>query len=252
LAARLEQAARLLHKSHACVALTGAGISTPSGVPDFRSSSGLWRDHDPLEVASQEAFRHHPDRFFDWVRPLAAAILHAEPNPAHYSLVRLEQAHRLSGIVTQNIDGLHRRAGSTGVCEIHGDLRRATCVRCFHHVQAESILQEFVASGAAPRCEACGGILKPDVVLFGEALPRSAVRKAESLFATADLVLVVGSSLEVYPAAALPLPALRAGARMIIVNQEATRLDGEADVVLAGDAADILPALADEVLHGRA
>jgi NAD-dependent deacetylase len=109
-----------------------------------------------------------------------------------------------------------------------------------------------VASGAAPRCEACGGILKPDVVLFGEALPRSAVRRAESLFATADLVLVVGSSLEVYPAAALPLPALRAGARMIIVNQETTNLDGQADVVLAGDAADILPALADEVLGGRA
>lgn len=248
---RLERAARLLHASHACVALTGAGISTPSGVPDFRSSSGLWRGHDPLAVASQDAFRHHPDQFFDWVRPLAAAILLAEPNPAHYSLARLEQARHLAGIVTQNIDGLHRRAGSTEVCEIHGDIRQATCVRCFHRVEAESRIEEFVATGAAPRCEACGGVLKPDVVLFGEALPQGAVRKAESLFATADLVLVVGSSLEVYPAAAFPLPALRAGAHMIIVNQGPTSLDDAADVVLAGDAADVLPALADEVLGAR-
>ncbi|MEX0788365.1 MAG: NAD-dependent deacylase [Anaerolineales bacterium] len=251
MATRLERAARLVHESHRCVALTGAGISTPSGVPDFRSTSGLWRDHDPLEVASQEAFRHHPDQFFDWVRPLAAAILHAEPNSAHYSLARLEQARRLAGIVTQNIDGLHRRAGSTRVCEIHGNLRRATCVRCFHHVEAESRIHAFVASGAAPRCDDCGGVLKPDVVLFGEALPHSAVKEAESLFANADLVLVVGSSLEVYPAAALPLPALRGGARMIIVNRGSTYLDDEADVVLTGDAAELLPALADEVLGAR-
>ncbi|HEX9680647.1 MAG TPA: NAD-dependent deacylase [Anaerolineales bacterium] len=247
----LHRAADLVRASRRGVALTGAGISTPSGVPDFRSSSGLWHAVDPWQVASQEAFRHHPDRFYDWVRPLAGAILQAQPNPAHRSLATLEDAGHLRGVITQNIDSLHRRAGSRVVCEIHGDLRRASCVRCFTRVEAEACMQEFVASGHVPRCPRCGSLLKPDVVLFGEALPRDAVALAESLLAEADLVLIVGSSLEVFPAAGLPLAALEAGARLIILNQEATYLDERAEVVLRGDAACLLPEMTAEVLDAR-
>ncbi|MGH2628809.1 MAG: SIR2 family NAD-dependent protein deacylase, partial [Anaerolineales bacterium] len=231
---------------------TGAGISTPSGVPDFRSASGLWQTVDPWQVASQDAFRHHPDCFYDWVRPLAGAILQARPNAAHHSLAALEREGHLSGVITQNIDSLHRRAGSRVVCEIHGDLRRAACVRCFARVEAEARIQEFVASGEIPLCSRCGGMLKPDVVLFGEALPRQAVELAETLLAGADLVLIVGSSLEVFPAAGLPLPALEAGARLIILNQEATYLDERAEVVLRGDAACLLPEITAKVLDARA
>lgn len=247
----LHRAADLVRESRRGVALTGAGISTPSGVPDFRSSSGLWRTVDPWQVASQDAFRHHPERFFDWVRPLAGAILQARPNAAHHSLAALEQAGHLRGVITQNIDSLHRRAGSHIVCEIHGDLRRASCVRCFDRVDAEARLQEFVACGDLPRCARCGGLLKPDVVLFGEALPRQAVELAETLLAEADFVLIVGSSLEVFPAAGLPLPALEAGARLIILNREATYLDERAEVILRGDAARLLPELTAEVLGAR-
>jgi len=246
----LASAARLLRASRGAVALTGAGISTPSGVPDFRSpGSGLWETCDPMEVASLLAFRHHPDQFYEWVRPLAVRVLRAEPNPAHLALARLERAGHLLGVVTQNIDDLHLRAGSHCVVEIHGHLREATCVRCRTVVPTAGLLQSFVETGQVPHCAACNGALKPNAVLFGEELPFQAVHQAQSLFREADLVLVVGSSLEVTPAALFPVQALNAGARLIIFNREPTYLDERADFIFRDDVAEVLPCLIDEALR---
>jgi NAD-dependent deacetylase len=248
-APELERAARLLRASRRAVALTGAGISTPSGVPDFRSpGSGLWEKVDPMEVASLLAFRYHPDRFYEWIRPLASQMLRAEPNPAHLALARLERAGLLIGVVTQNIDDLHARAGSRRVIEVHGHLREATCVRCMRVVPTKGLLRAFAEMGRTPCCEVCGGMLKPNAVLFGEQLPHEAVRQAQLLFHGSDLVLVVGSSLEVTPAALFPVEALNAGAHLIIINREPTYLDGRADFVFREDVAEILPSLIDEAL----
>lgn len=248
----LEQAARLLKGAASACALTGAGISTPSGIPDFRSAgTGLWERADPMQVASLTAFRYHPEAFFAWIRPLADSILGSQPNAAHFALARLEAAGRLAGLVTQNIDGLHARAGSRRLYEIHGHLRTSTCVACYRSCETDSRLDQAARTGVVPRCEICGGVLKPDVVLFGEQLPHEAVRGAEALLAASDLLLIAGSSLEVTPAALLPQRALQAGARLIIVNREPTYLDERADVVFRQDVIDVLPTLADEVLRER-
>lgn len=248
----LERAAGLIANARAGVALTGAGISTPSGIPDFRSpGSGLWGKFDPMQVASLSAFRYHPERFFEWVRPLAESMLEAQPNPAHIALAELERAGHLAGIVTQNIDNLHRRAGSSLVLEIHGHLRQSTCVDCFRRFPSGRLLERFARTGEIPRCPVCAAVLKPDVVLFGEQLPFEVVQEAKRLVANSDLILVVGSSLEVTPAAVFPVQALNAGARLIMVNRQPTYLDPRADVILREDAATVMPRLADEVLNGR-
>ncbi len=246
---KIKRAGALLRSSQRIVALTGAGISTPSGIPDFRSpGSGLWERYDPMQVASQAAFRYHPEQFFEWVRPLAHDILEAEPNVAHRALARMEAAGRLAGVITQNIDNLHRRAGSQNVHEIHGHLRQATCVRCYRRYPVGRLLADFSRTGEIPRCTECGGILKPEVVLFGEQLPYFVVQEAKVLITECDLVLVVGSSLEVTPAAVLPVQALNEGASLIIVNHQATYLDERADVLFHEDVAKVLPDLAEEVL----
>jgi NAD-dependent deacetylase len=246
----IEHAADLIRRARAGVALTGAGISTPSGIPDFRSSgSGLWERFDPMDVASMSAFRYRPERFFDWVRPLAENIMRAEPNPAHFALAKLEREGYLAGVVTQNIDDLHRRAGSHNVLEIHGHLRQSTCVECFRRYPSRRLLERFTETGEIPRCPTCGGVLKPDVVLYGEQLPFQVVQEAKTLITNSDLVLVVGSSLEVTPAAVFPVQAVNAGGRLIIVNREPTYLDSRADVIFRQDAALIMPRLAKEVLH---
>lgn len=250
--ARLEQAAELVRQSEFTVALTGAGVSTASGIPDFRSArSGLWQQSDPMDVASLATFRYRPERFFSWVRPLAKDILEAEPNAAHRALAELEEAGHLQGVVTQNIDDLHRRAGSENVFELHGHLRLATCVRCYRRFPSAELLATFAETGDIPRCEACGGILKPEVVLFGEQLPYLVVQDAKSLIQRCKLILVAGSSLEVTPAATFPVQALNEGAHLIIVNHEPTYLDERADVLFGGDVEQVLPELAQEVLRGK-
>jgi NAD-dependent deacetylase len=248
----IRRAADLIRSSKGVVALTGAGISTPSGIPDFRSpGSGLWEHYDPMKVASLNAFRYHPEQFFEWARPLAEKILSAEPNEAHFALARLEKAGFLSAVVTQNIDGLHFKAGSVHVLEIHGHLRHATCIRCFQEVSTENQLEAFVKRNVIPRCEHCGGILKPNIVLFGEQLPQQIVKEAKELFRQSSLILVIGSSLEVIPIALFPLEALNAGVRLIIINHEDTFLDERADVVIHHNLAEIVPALAEEVINER-
>ncbi len=246
-----QEAADLLREAGRVVILTGAGISTPSGIPDFRSTqNGLWQHYDPMEVASLTAFRMHPERFFAWIRPLLQYILDARPNPAHDALAALEVAGRVHGVITQNIDGLHLRAGSKTVHEVHGTLNSLTCVSCYTRYPAEGFIQPFVDTGIIPICPRCGHVLKPDVILFEEQLPLSVWNAAEQAACECDLMLVAGSSLEVMPVAGLPMAALRCGAKIIVVNQSPTYVDARAEVVVAEDVATALPKISELVLNG--
>jgi NAD-dependent deacetylase len=239
------RAIALLREAKHAVALTGAGISTPSGIPDFRSpDSGVWQHVDPMNVASIYAFRHNPQAFFDWIRPLANTTLQAKPNPAHFALANLETSGRLQAVITQNIDLLHSKAGSHTVYEIHGSLRRATCQGCHAQIEALPMWQQFVQDSRVPTCAGCGAVLKPNVVLFGEMLPALVMHLAQDAARSCDLMLVAGSSLETAPAGDLPLLAKRAGARLIIVNLGPTHMDKEADLLFREDVAELLPLLA--------
>ena len=244
------EAAGLLRGARRAVALTGAGISTPSGIPDFRSAeSGMWQQDDPLEVASIYGFRENPRRFYDWVRPLAQTLRTAQPNPAHLALARLEAMGRLTSVITQNIDMLHSRAGSRQVLEVHGHLREVTCIACYHMMPADEPLAAWLDRQELPRCPHCGGAMKPNAILFGEQLPAKVFTEARLAAKKCDVMLVAGSSLEVFPAADLPAVALDAGAKVIVVNREPTYVDHRAAVVIRGDVAAVLPALVDEVAY---
>jgi NAD-dependent deacetylase len=244
-------AADLFRQSKHAVALTGAGLSTPSGIPDFRSTgTGLWSRDEPLEVASLSTFRTAPERFFEWFRPLASQIYNAKPNLAHVSLAELGKIGRIHSIITQNIDMLHQKAGSQTVIEMHGTMQTLTCTQCYHQVEGALYLDPFVENGKLPRCPKCSNILKPDVILFGEQLPQAAWSKAQLEARQCDLMLVVGSSLEVLPVAGLPMQALDRGAHLIIVNNAQTYLNVRADVVILEDVARIIPAIVEKVLYG--
>ena len=247
----IEDAAELVRKAKRAVVLTGAGISTPSGIPDFRSEgTGLWSRDEPLEVASLNTFRTVPERFFEWFRPLAGQIFYADANAAHRALAQLEQAGYIKAIITQNIDGLHQKAGSTCVVETHGTLRTLTCTSCYQKYEAEVFLKHFIDEGRIPFCTRCNGILKPDVILFGEQLPHAAWIQAQRAVRQCDLMLVAGSSLEVLPVAGLPIQALDRGAHLIVVNNTPTYINVRADVVILKDVASILPEIAKRVLYG--
>lgn len=230
------------------VVLTGAGISTPSGIPDFRSTdTGLWQKYDPFEVASLLAFRHHPEKFFEWIRPMIANMQSAEPNQAHYALAEMQQMSEVNTIITQNIDLLHQRAGSTRVLEVHGSTGTMSCVRCYKQVEAEEYVLPLLENGDIPHCPSCGAVLKPDVVLFGEQLPSRVWLEAQKAVRTCDLLIVAGSSLEVLPVAGLPVQALDNGAHLILVNQSPTYIDVRADVVFHDDVAEIIPRIVEEL-----
>jgi NAD-dependent deacetylase len=247
----LEFAADLIRQSKRTVILTGAGISTPSGIPDFRSEgSGLWSRDEPMEVASLNTFRVAPERFYQWFRPLARQIFNAQPNPAHLALAKMEAAGFVRMIVTQNIDVLHQKAGSQRVAEMHGTLATLSCTHCFLQIKSEEFLQPFIDGGAIPRCPQCGSVMKPDVILFGEQLPQKAWLEAQREARQCDLMLVAGSSLEVLPVAGLPMQALDRGAHLIVVNNSPTYVNVRADLVITEDVAQVLPALAQQVLNG--
>ena len=180
--------------------LTGAGITTESGIPDFRSAGGIWERYDPAEVAHIDAFRRDPARVWEFYALRLDALARAEPNDGHRALAELEERGWIRAMMTQNVDGLHQRAGSRDVVEVHGSLREAECVRCRVRVPME----DAVASLPLPPCPECGEVLKPGVVMFGELLPADAIERAQALAAKTDLLLVVGSALEVYPVAELP------------------------------------------------
>ncbi|GAB4503908.1 MAG: NAD-dependent protein deacylase Cob2 [Anaerolineales bacterium] len=251
ISANVEYAAELLRKARRAVVLTGAGISTPSGIPDFRSEgTGLWSRDEPLEVASLSTFRTEPEKFFQWFRPLVSQIFEARPNAAHLALAELEQAGRIHTLITQNIDALHHKAGSKHVIEMHGTLHTLSCAQCFHQVESQGYLKPFIEQGQLPRCPRCNGLLKPDVILFGEQLPQQAWYEAQRACRQCDLMIVAGSSLEVLPVAGLPMQAIDRGAHLIIVNNTPTYLNVRADIVFMEDVADILPLIAERTLHG--
>lgn len=238
----IAQIAKMIRAARSAVAFTGAGISTPSGIPDFRSpTSGLWEKVDPMQVASIYGFRQNPKAFYDWVYPLASTTLNAQPNAAHVELAKLERAGRLSAIITQNIDMLHQSAGAQVVHELHGHFREATCTHCFTVFPGIPLLQRFLNERSIPHCPHCNGVIKPNVILFGEQLPVQVLRSAQAAARAADLILVIGSSLEVAPASDLPVLAMRSGADLAIINLEPTILDQQAKIVIHADAAATLP-----------
>lgn len=238
---QIQYAAKLISSAKSIVAMTGAGISTPSGIPDFRSAdSKLWATTDPLSVASIHAFRQNPAAFYNWIHPLARLFVEAEPNPAHYALAELEAQGKLKAVITQNIDDLHRRAGSQTVYELHGHLREMTCTRCYRVEKATQFFQTFVETGQIPRCD-CNGVFKPNAILFGEQLPMNEFVSARLAVESADLMIIIGSSLEVVPASDLPDIALEHNVPVIIINQQPTFLDPHANLVIRGNVADILP-----------
>jgi NAD-dependent deacetylase len=228
--------AELITTRQPCVVLSGAGVSTESGIPDFRSPTGIWAEVDPMEYASVRAFREDPEKVWSFYAKRINMLTGAEPNDAHLALAGLERRGLVAAIITQNIDLLHTRAGSREVVEVHGSIRTASCPACGAvHELHESMLP-------VPRCE-CGAVLKPDVVFFGELLPQAAIDRAYELARSAALMLVVGSALEVYPVADLPLETLRSGGSLAIVNRGETTLDGKAELKIDGSAGETLSAV---------
>ncbi len=248
LAQRIQEAADILANSKKVTILTGAGISTPSGIPDFRSpGDGLWEQYNPLEVASLATFRFNQESFFHWLHPLACKILNAHPNPAHIALAELEKTGQDITIITQNVDGLHQKAGSTQVLEVHGNLRTLTCVSCFTRETSDAYMEAYVKDQTIPKCPKCHDLLKPDVVLMGEQLPARIWLKAQETSKQCDLLIVAGSSLEVLPVAGLPMRAIENGAHLIVINHSKTYIDVRADIVFHENVAEILPLIVQEV-----
>ena len=241
----LDQAAALLQPARCAMAFTGAGISVESGIPHFRGEGGLWTKFDPYKVAHIDTFRKDPAQY--WTYSLNHRRTDAEPNPAHRALAELEARGHLRAVVTQNTDGLHQKAGSGRVIELHGSSHAVICLDCrarFPRADIDALNREC----CPPNCPACGGrFLKPTVVLFGEALPEAELRSAQFLAMAADVVLVVGSSLQVYPAAGIPRLARAHGADLIIVNAEPTPFDEVAAVVIHGKAGEVLPEIVSRI-----
>ncbi len=234
-----EYAARALAGARCVAVLTGAGISAESGVPTFRDAqTGLWARFDPLQLATPTAFANQPKLVWDWYAWRRELVASVKPNPAHDALVDIERRVPVCMVITQNVDGLHRRAGSRNVVELHGNIGRVKCSREGTVVERwESVADEV------PRCAACGALLRPDVVWFEETLPADGLNAAEGMARRCDLMLVVGTSAEVYPAAALPSIAKASGALVIEINPNVTALSATADYALRGPAGSVLPAL---------
>jgi NAD-dependent deacetylase len=239
----MEKLAEMIQESERTVALTGAGVSVPSGIPDFRTpETGLWAKVDPMEVAHIDVFRRDPERFWSYYRPRFHSLGDKRPNRAHEALAELERRGLLEGVITQNIDRLHRAAGSENVVEVHGSIETSTCTGCSASYGIAEVDELFDSRGVAV-CEACSEPVKPDVVLFGELLPEQAMFRAQQLAEGADLMLCVGSSLAVYPAAGLPRLTLERGGRLAIVTKGPTPYDGAAELKLEGEVDAELEAL---------
>jgi NAD-dependent deacetylase len=236
--------AELIRAADSVVALTGAGISVPSGIPDFRTpGTGLWTNVDPMEVAHIDVFRRDPERFWHFYGDRFQTLEDKRPNAAHVALARLEEAGLLDAVITQNIDRLHARAGTRNLIEVHGTIDHSSCQTCGARYPLDEVRRrQDVDAAGIPRCT-CGQPLKPDVVLFGEYLPVEALTRAEQLAAGADLLLCIGSSLEVYPVAQLPATTLAAGGEVAIVTQGATPFDSRAAVRCGGDVVHELQAV---------
>jgi NAD-dependent deacetylase len=234
--------AQLIRAEQPCVVLTGAGVSTESGIPDFRSRTGLWAEYDPMEYATISAFRADPVKVWDFYGKRCEVLATARPNAAHLALAELERRGLVRAVITQNIDLLHERAGSRELVEVHGSIRTSSCLSCGHVEPLEGVL-ELLRDAPAPACRNCGTILKPDVVMFGELLPPEAIDRAFELAQEAALLVVVGSSLEVHPVAGLPEQTLTARGRLAILNRGRTPYDTQAALTVDASAGEVLAAV---------
>jgi NAD-dependent deacetylase len=235
--------AELIRTRQPCVALTGAGISTESGIPDFRSPTGVWARFDPMEYATISAFRRDPEKVWTFYSPRFSMLRDAQPNAAHLALAALEERGLVRAVVTQNIDLLHERAGSREVVEVHGSIRECICPACGRTYTLDEV-ESLLDGAAVPRC-ACGAVLKPGVVMFGELLPESAIDRAFELARAAGLLLVVGSTLEVAPVSGLPWETAQAGGDVAIVNLGPTAFDAFATLKVEGKAGEVLARVAE-------
>ena len=242
--ARAARLAELLREADRAVVLTGAGVSVPSGIPDFRSPrTGLWENVDPMEVAHIDAWRRDPDRFWRFYGDRFASLVDKRPNGAHLALAELERRGLIKAVITQNIDRLHRVAGTQRLIEVHGSIEWSVCLDCGGKVALDRVVEQLRADDGAPECACCFTPLKPDIVLFGELLPERALAEAQALALDADLMVCVGSSLEVYPVAGLPAITRGAGGRLALVTQGPTPYDRDAEVKLDGDVVTELQAV---------
>jgi len=246
----IEAAARALARARKVVVSTGAGVSRESGIATFRDpEEGIWRKYDPMQMATLEGYLRDPAFVWAWYEHRFGKVAAAEPNPGHRAIAELEQLFPQLTVVTQNIDGLHQRAGSSDVIELHGSMHRFACL---HRQHCGFSLEDLSGQDERPpRCPECGELIRPDVVWFGEALPEDELRRAQQLSGTCDAMLVVGTSGVVYPAAALPLQASEAGAVVIDVNPEPGALTSQATIYLKGRGGDLLPRLVEEVRARR-
>jgi NAD-dependent deacetylase len=242
-----ERLAAMIRSHQPCVVLTGAGVSTESGIPDFRSASGLWARYDPMEYATIEAFGRDPVKVWDFYGRRLELLTSARPNAAHEALAELEQDGMIRAIVTQNVDRLHELAGSREVVEVHGSIRTASCLSCRWTATLDEVVRQLERA-QAPRCPSCGSVLKPDVVMFGELLPVAAIERATELAGAARLLLVVGSSLGVYPVADLPRQTVGTGGTLAIVNREPTPYDDDAALVIHAGAGEMLEKVCKDLL----
>jgi NAD-dependent deacetylase len=241
---KIQRAAEDLLNARNTIAFTGAGVSVESGIPDFRSATGLWSKYSPEDYATIEAFRADPKKVWRMLTEMMSLVLDARPNPAHLGLADLEKINKLQAIITQNIDGLHQAAGSKNVIELHGSHATVSCLSCGCAIRSNSLSRDELP----PTCPDCGSIMKPDVVFFGEALPWEAYTKAMDTARACDLVLVIGTSAVVYPAADIPITAKESGATVIEINLEATSLTREvSDYLIEGPSGVIVPRVVETV-----
>jgi NAD-dependent deacetylase len=247
----IDRLAELVRLRQPCVVLTGAGISTESGIPDFRSPTGIWAQYDPMEYATISAFRRDPVKVWEFYAARFEVLTRAEPNDGHRALAELEERGLVRAVVTQNIDTLHERAGSREVVEVHGSIRESECLACGERVPLDHVVV-LLADRSAPPCPRCEAILKPGVVMFGELLPMTEIDRAFELADEAALLLVVGSTLEVHPVAGLPDTTLAAGGEVAIVNRGPTPYDDRADLVVHESAAAVLAQVSAAVRPRRA
>ncbi len=243
----VERLAALISDHQPCVVLTGAGVSTESGIPDFRSPGGIWARYDPMEYATIEAFRRDPAKVWDFYARRFEVLENAQPNAAHHVLAALERGGYVEAIVTQNVDRLHELAGSQNVIEVHGSIRTSSCLACGERATFDEVVA-MLERAPAPSCPRCGSIMKPDVVMFGELLPEGAIERASELARRARLLLVVGSSLNVYPIADLLQDTLLAGGKLAIVNRESTPYDELAELTIRASAGETLSHVARRLL----
>jgi NAD-dependent deacetylase len=245
---QIHRAAELLIDSSEAIALTGAGVSTESGIPDFRGEGGIWEKYKPEIYGNIKSFIKDPTRFWKLAERVAPKLFTAEPNPGHYALAELEDMDIIKAVITQNIDELHQKAGNVIVYEVHGNINRFTCFGCRASYTKEQVMRKLKKEkNYPPQCNMCSAPLKPSVVLFGESLPKFEIYQSQALAEKADVMLVAGSSLSVDPVADLPRYTLGTGGKLIIINEEPTYLDDRAEVVIQHKTGTILPAIVEEI-----